>query len=183
MRLTRPAAALTARPPAGRSAVGAVLLAITVAACSGGGGSGSAVPSVFTPSAPASGTPAPSATRATPASAASSSAASRTSAGTSTSARTSAASASASAAAAAPPAASASTSASAASSAPASRAPHTVTPRPASTTVVTRYPTIAPQTGGGGTAGLQDSLLFGIGGTAVLAGMASLAYRRRLTRK
>jgi hypothetical protein len=44
------------------------------------------------------------------------------------------------------------------------------------------YPTGAPQTGGGGTAGLQHGVLFGIGGLAILAGLASLAYRRRLTR-
>jgi hypothetical protein len=40
-----------------------------------------------------------------------------------------------------------------------------------------------PATGGGGTAGLQDGLLFGLGGAAVLAGLASLVYRRRLTRR
>ena len=45
------------------------------------------------------------------------------------------------------------------------------------------YPVGAPQTGGGGTAGLQDVTLFGAGGAAILAGFASLAYRRRLTRK
>ena len=44
-------------------------------------------------------------------------------------------------------------------------------------------PTAAPETGGGGTAGLQDGVLFGVGGLAVLAGMGSLAYRRRLARK
>jgi hypothetical protein len=47
----------------------------------------------------------------------------------------------------------------------------------------TRFPAGAPQTGGGGTAGLQDVTLFGAGGAAILAGFASLAYRRRLTRK
>jgi hypothetical protein len=46
----------------------------------------------------------------------------------------------------------------------------------------TRFPTGAPQTGGGGTAGLQDGLLFGVGAAAMLAGLGSLAYRRRLTR-
>jgi hypothetical protein len=45
------------------------------------------------------------------------------------------------------------------------------------------YPTAAPETGGGGTAGLQDGLLFGVGGLAVFAGMGSLALRRRLARK
>ena len=54
-------------------------------------------------------------------------------------------------------------------------------PRPSRST---QYPPVgAPQTGGGGTAGLQDVTLFGIGGAAILSGIASLAYRRRLTRK
>ena len=44
-------------------------------------------------------------------------------------------------------------------------------------------PVGAPQTGGGGTAGLQDLTLFGAGGAAILAGFASLAYRSRLTRR
>jgi hypothetical protein len=39
--------------------------------------------------------------------------------------------------------------------------------------------TVAPATGGGGTAGFQDSLLAGLGALAVLAGAGSLAYRRR----
>jgi hypothetical protein len=45
------------------------------------------------------------------------------------------------------------------------------------------FPTAAPETGGGGTAGLQDSLLFGIGGVSVLAGLGFLAMRRRLARR
>jgi hypothetical protein len=45
------------------------------------------------------------------------------------------------------------------------------------------YPVGAPQTGGGGTAGLQDVTLFGAGAAAILAGFGTLAYRRRLTRK
>ena len=45
------------------------------------------------------------------------------------------------------------------------------------------FPVGAPQTGGGGTAGLQDVTLFAFGGAAILAGFGSLAYRRRLTRK
>jgi hypothetical protein len=49
---------------------------------------------------------------------------------------------------------------------------------PANSTI----PAGAPATGGGGTAGLRDGLLFGIGGAAMLAGIGSLAYRRRLTR-
>jgi hypothetical protein len=45
------------------------------------------------------------------------------------------------------------------------------------------FPTAAPETGGGGTAGLQDGLLFGVGGATVLIGLGTLAYRRRLARK
>jgi len=43
-------------------------------------------------------------------------------------------------------------------------------------------PVAAPATGGGGTAGVQDILLFGLGGAALLAGAGSLAYRRRAMR-
>jgi hypothetical protein len=50
-------------------------------------------------------------------------------------------------------------------------------------TETVRYPVAAPETGGGGTAGLQDGLLFGAGAVAVLAGLGTLAYRRRVTRK
>jgi predicted phage tail protein len=51
------------------------------------------------------------------------------------------------------------------------------------TATATQFPVGAPQTGGGGTAGLQDVSLFGIGGAAILSGIGTLAYRRRLTRK
>ena len=44
-------------------------------------------------------------------------------------------------------------------------------------------PDVAPETGGGGTAGLQDGMLLGIGGASVLAGLAFLAMRRRLARR
>ena len=54
---------------------------------------------------------------------------------------------------------------------------HTATPEEPT------FPTAAPETGGGATAGLQDGLLFGAGGAAVLAGLGTLAYRRRLARK
>jgi len=63
-------------------------------------------------------------------------------------------------------------------------APHTatatvtVTPTPSES----RIPSAAPVTGGGGTAGLQDGLLFGIGAAAILLGAGSIVYRRRLTR-
>ena len=43
-------------------------------------------------------------------------------------------------------------------------------------------PVGAPSTGGGGTAGVQDLLLFGLGGAALLAAAGSLAYRRRTLR-
>jgi hypothetical protein len=51
------------------------------------------------------------------------------------------------------------------------------------THTVPQYPTAAPETGGGGTAGLQDGLLFGLGGASVLAGLGFLALRRRLSRR
>ncbi|MBV9095492.1 MAG: hypothetical protein JO132_16725 [Streptosporangiaceae bacterium] len=43
-------------------------------------------------------------------------------------------------------------------------------------------PYAAPATGGGGTAGLQDGMLFGLGGAAILVGAAGIAYRRKQTR-
>ena len=46
----------------------------------------------------------------------------------------------------------------------------------------TPVPVGAPATGGGGAAGVQDVLLFGLGGVALLAGAGSLAYRRRALR-
>src|SRR6516165_9258810 len=61
--------------------------------------------------------------------------------------------------------------------------PHTSTPAPSPHTTTPPVPAGPPSTGGGGTAGLQDGLLFGIGGAAVLAGLGSLAYRRRLSRQ
>ncbi len=92
---------------------------------------------------------------------------------------------------------SASASASASASVPASpTARPSATPSPASSPTATppasatprathtsQPPTAAPATGGGGTAGPEDPLLFAIGGMAVLAGAASLAYRRRLIRR
>jgi hypothetical protein len=63
----------------------------------------------------------------------------------------------------------------------------TVTAHATATETATSNPTAspvtaAPATGGGGTAGIQDGVLFFIGGAAVLAGGASLAYRRKVTR-
>jgi hypothetical protein len=58
-------------------------------------------------------------------------------------------------------------------------------PTPRATVTVSPTPVVtgAPQTGGGGTAGLQDGGLFALGGVAILAGAGSLGYRRRLARK
>ena len=52
----------------------------------------------------------------------------------------------------------------------------------AATSSTSEVPTAAPVTGGGGTAGLQDGLLFGLGAVAILAGAGSIVYRRRVTR-
>jgi hypothetical protein len=68
----------------------------------------------------------------------------------------------------------------------------TVTPTPTPSVIVsvsvspspyyTTYPTAAPVTGGGGTAGFQDAGLVVLGGAAILAGAGSIVYRRRKTR-
>jgi len=58
----------------------------------------------------------------------------------------------------------------------------TVTPTPTVTETVTSYPTAAPVTGGGGTAGFQHALILFLGLAAILAGLVSIAYRRHLTR-
>ena len=68
---------------------------------------------------------------------------------------------------------------------------HATTPTPTTTTVSPSpvpsttyfYPTGAPATGGGGTAGLQDGLVFVLGGAAIAAGLGSFAYRRKFTRR
>jgi hypothetical protein len=44
------------------------------------------------------------------------------------------------------------------------------------------FPTAAPGTGGGGTAGFQDVLLFCLGVLAILAGAGGIAYRRKVMR-
>jgi hypothetical protein len=63
----------------------------------------------------------------------------------------------------------------------------TVTAHATATETATANPTAspvtaAPATGGGGTAGTQDALLFVVGGVAVLAGGASLAYRSKVSK-
>jgi hypothetical protein len=86
---------------------------------------------------------------------------------------------------------SASADASASTTHPTTPSTHTTTPTPATTTVSPSpvpsttyyYPTGAPATGGGGTAGLQDGLVFVLGGAAIAAGLGSLAYRRKFTRR
>jgi hypothetical protein len=50
------------------------------------------------------------------------------------------------------------------------------------TETVTQFPSGAPVTGGGGTAGFQNTLLLGLGAAAILAGAGGIAYRRRLSR-
>lgn len=67
--------------------------------------------------------------------------------------------------------------------APTTVAPTTVPPTtPSPSPSATVAPIGAPSTGGGGTAGLQHVMLFGLGGLAVLAGLASLIYRKRALR-
>ena len=65
----------------------------------------------------------------------------------------------------------------------------TATPTPTVTRTVVRTPTptprmpsAAPVTGGGGTAGFQDGLLFALGAAAIVVGLGGIAYRRRLSR-
>src|SRR5215468_11186388 len=88
-----------------------------------------------------------------------------------------------------PPAAAASPHTTTATAHATTASPHTTTATAHATTAsphTTTAPAVPagpPSTGGGGTAGLQDGLLFGIGGAALLAGLGSLAYRRRLTRQ
>jgi hypothetical protein len=176
MRLTPPVAAQGAWLIAGRSAAGAVLLAVTVSACTSGG---SSVPSIFTPTPQTSGQ-------------SSSQPGTRTPSPTGQTSKSSGASATATgrggASASDSPRASDSPHASSSASPHASRS---VTPKPTVTHTVTHtavpatpaFPTAAPETGGGATAGLQDGLLFGAGGAAVLMGLGTLAYRRRLSRK
>jgi hypothetical protein len=62
----------------------------------------------------------------------------------------------------------------------------TVTPAATVTETVTvpasSIPPAAPVTGGGGTAGFQDTLLLALGAAAILAGAGGLIYRRWLGR-
>jgi hypothetical protein len=181
MRLTPSNAAPGAWLTAGRLAAGAVLVGVTVSACTGGPSSSSPV---FTPTPQTSGQGSsasqPGTRTPSPAGGASRSAGGSASTRTPAHGSSSAASSSARA------------SDSATSRATQAAATHTQSPTPASTpptpastpsSAVTAFPSAAPETGGGGTAGLQDGLLFGVGGLAVFAGLGTLAYRRRLSRK
>jgi hypothetical protein len=177
--LTGSAVSPTAVLRVGRAAAAAALLAVAVAACSGGG-SPSSVPSIVTPGPHVTTSPASGRASRTPSPSSGSTGKSSATVKPTSSAQATSTSTATSTATAAPahrPAAAAS-------------ATGKATPRPtpkvthhATTTPTQHYPVGPPQTGGGGTAGLQDVTLFGAGGAAILAGFASLAYRRRLTRK
>ena len=170
---------------AGRSAAGAVLLAVTVSACTGGG-SATSVPSIFTPSVPTNGHSSTDAGTRTPSPTGQ---ASRSSGGSSASATSTARGGASSSGSphASSTAHAASTATARASTTPTAQVttefPSTAAPTHSSAPQDTAFPTAAPETGGGGTAGLQDGVLFGGGGLAVLAGFGTLVYRRRLSRK
>lgn len=73
------------------------------------------------------------------------------------------------------------TSSASASSTPSRSAKSTTSPSP-SPSPAGSFPTAAPPTGGGGTAGFQHAMLAMAGAAAMLAGLGSLLYRRRLKR-
>jgi hypothetical protein len=133
-----------------------VILSVTLAACTGT--SSSSVPAIFSPSGSSTASSSASGTAGSGASASHS--ASAHASGSTTKATTS-------------PNTSATTP---------SPATTTVSPSPAPTTTY-YYPTGAPATGGGGTAGLQNGLVIVLGGAAIAAGLGSLAYRRKFTRR
>jgi hypothetical protein len=79
--------------------------------------------------------------------------------------------------------ASATTSATRSASASASpSASRRTSPQPSSSPSPSPAPDGAPVTGGGATAGFQDAGLAVLGGAAIVAGLGSIAYRRRITR-
>jgi hypothetical protein len=179
MRLPLPLAAPGALRAAGCAAAGAVLLAVTVSACTAGG-SGSSVPSVFTPTPSITGPSSAQGTRTPSPAGGSSRSAGASASGTPRASISSRPPVSATATA-------THTQTPAATHTPTAThlvAPtHSAVPTHSATPASSEFPTAAPETGGGGTAGLQDGLLFGAGGAAVLAGFGALAYRRRLARK
>jgi hypothetical protein len=129
-----------------------VLACVALSACTGGG-SPSASETLFTGSASGS----------------ASSTATASSTASSTASASSSASASASASASTSPSASVSPSA-------------TPSASPSPSPSYSPYPTGAPITGGGGTAGFQDGGFAVLGGAAIVAGLGSIIYRRRITR-
>ncbi len=186
MRLTPSVAAQGAWLIAGRSAAGAVLLALAVSACTANGPTtpNTSVPSVQTsgtsPSGPGTRTPSPGGG----AGSTSSHPATHTrSAGSPTAHASSSVTTHHTQASVTPTPTPTHTQASVTPTPTHTHASVTPSPTPTLPSATTVYPTAAPETGGGGTAGLQDGLLFGAGGAAVLAGLGALAYRRRLSRK
>jgi hypothetical protein len=131
-----------------------VILSATLSACTGS--PSSSVPAIFSPSGSSSASSSASGTASAGASASHSATASAQASATTTSPSTSATTP--------------------------SPATTTVSPSPAPTTTY-YYPTGAPATGGGGTAGLQNGLVIVLGGAAIAAGLGSLAYRRKFTRR
>lgn len=73
------------------------------------------------------------------------------------------------------------TSRASASSTPSRSAKSTASPSPSPSSAGS-FPTAAPPTGGGGTAGFQHAMLAMAGAAAMFAGLGSLLYRRRLKR-
>ena len=65
---------------------------------------------------------------------------------------------------------------------PSPSASETPSPEPSASPSPSPVPDAAPVTGGGGTAGFQDAGLAVLGGTAIVAGLGSIAYRRRITK-
>jgi hypothetical protein len=58
----------------------------------------------------------------------------------------------------------------------------TARPSPTRRSSAGPFPTAAPATGAGGTAGFQDATLLWLGLLAILAGAGSIAYRRKIIR-
>lgn len=152
--LTLPVPSRGGKPAAALAAVGALLLAVLVSACTGGG---SPAPTVISPGATARVTATPGASAASGGPAPS---------GSVTTARV-------------PRSPGTGTESGGAAAPGASSPAATATPPGTTAPTATAFPTAAPETGGGGTAGTQNGMLFAIGGAAILAGIASLAYRRR----
>ena len=161
VRATLAGTVLSGRLTAVACGVSVILACVVLSACSGG--SSTTTPAIFTPSVTgsASVTAVPSSRPASvpPTTTASPSAGSTTSPTATATAKT-------------PPTATATATA---------KTP-TASASPTPSRSASAFPTAAPSTGGGGTAGVQDVLLFALGGGAIVAGAGSIAYRRKLTR-